>query len=228
MLTFYEISNNQFGSATRTIDLGGSIQRRGVALGADKTIAFSDQRIFVVASDDEVEGYSDFQGTIHDVVYSHDDIFYLLESTSTGHALVVTDAALAELGSVALNSVDFTESIVHGDVMANDRGGASLLLQHGSELVVRHLAADGSIEHEQDLYVGNSVAAQHQAAHGLSLAFLLNGNVIASWADNGDNSVSGIVNRGCLNPPCGTGPLDGGVERRDNFKKVLREFGLIP
>ena len=119
MLTFYEISNNQFGSVTRTIDLGGSIQRRGVALGADKTIAFSDQRIFVVASDDEVEGYSDFQGTIHDVVYSHDDIFYLLESTSTGHALVVTDAALAELGSIALNSVDFTESIVHGDVMAN-------------------------------------------------------------------------------------------------------------
>ena len=42
------------------------------------------------------------------------------------------------------------------------------------------------------------------------------------------NSVSGIVNRGCHNHPCGTGPLDGGVERRDNFKKVLREFGLIP
>jgi hypothetical protein len=42
------------------------------------------------------------------------------------------------------------------------------------------------------------------------------------------NSVSGIVNRGCHNPPCSTGPLDGGVERRDNFKKVLREFGLIP
>jgi hypothetical protein len=35
------------------------------------------------------------------------------------------------------------------------------------------------------------------------------------------DAVSGIVNRGCHNPPCGTGPLDGGMERADNFKKVL-------
>lgn len=35
------------------------------------------------------------------------------------------------------------------------------------------------------------------------------------------NAVSGIVNRGCHNPPCGTGPLDGGHERLENFKKVL-------
>lgn len=41
------------------------------------------------------------------------------------------------------------------------------------------------------------------------------------------DSVSGIVNRGCHNPPCGTGPLDGGPERRTNFQKVLSEFGLV-
>ncbi|KAL7551637.1 hypothetical protein ACHAWF_014829 [Thalassiosira exigua] len=35
------------------------------------------------------------------------------------------------------------------------------------------------------------------------------------------DAVSGIVNRGCHNPPCGTGPLDGGYERKENFKKVL-------
>jgi len=41
------------------------------------------------------------------------------------------------------------------------------------------------------------------------------------------DSVSGIVNRGCHNPPCGTGALDGGPERHDNFVKVLRAFQLI-
>ncbi len=35
------------------------------------------------------------------------------------------------------------------------------------------------------------------------------------------NAVSGIVNRGCHNPPCGTGPVDGGSERSANFRKVL-------
>ena len=35
------------------------------------------------------------------------------------------------------------------------------------------------------------------------------------------DAVSGIVNRGCHNPPCGTGPLDGGYERKENFIKVL-------
>eukprot|EP00579_Thalassiosira_antarctica_P011373 CAMPEP_0201918770 /NCGR_PEP_ID=MMETSP0903-20130614/7834_1 /ASSEMBLY_ACC=CAM_ASM_000552 /TAXON_ID=420261 /ORGANISM="Thalassiosira antarctica, Strain CCMP982" /LENGTH=1230 /DNA_ID=CAMNT_0048455143 /DNA_START=36 /DNA_END=3725 /DNA_ORIENTATION=+ len=35
------------------------------------------------------------------------------------------------------------------------------------------------------------------------------------------DAVSGIVNRGCHNPPCGSGPLDGGYERKENFKKVL-------
>jgi len=36
------------------------------------------------------------------------------------------------------------------------------------------------------------------------------------------NGASGLVNRGCWNPPaCGTGELDGGVERAANFAKVL-------
>jgi len=34
-------------------------------------------------------------------------------------------------------------------------------------------------------------------------------------------AISGIVNRGCHNPPCGTGAVDGGYERRNNFNKVL-------
>jgi len=40
------------------------------------------------------------------------------------------------------------------------------------------------------------------------------------------DSVSGIVNRGCHNPPCGTGELHSGPERQANFQKVLNEFGL--
>jgi hypothetical protein len=37
------------------------------------------------------------------------------------------------------------------------------------------------------------------------------------------DAVSGIVNRGCHNPPCanGSGQLDGGSERKENFKKAL-------
>ena len=35
------------------------------------------------------------------------------------------------------------------------------------------------------------------------------------------DAVSGIVNRGCHDPPCGTGPVDGAYERAANFKKVL-------
>ncbi|KAK1732247.1 hypothetical protein QTG54_017072 [Skeletonema marinoi] len=38
------------------------------------------------------------------------------------------------------------------------------------------------------------------------------------------DAVSGIVNRGCHNPPCGTGAVDGGYERSQNFKKVLETF----
>jgi len=40
------------------------------------------------------------------------------------------------------------------------------------------------------------------------------------------NAFSGIVNRGCHNPPCGTGELDGGPDREENFENVLREIGL--
>ncbi|EJK56211.1 hypothetical protein THAOC_23949 [Thalassiosira oceanica] len=35
------------------------------------------------------------------------------------------------------------------------------------------------------------------------------------------NAVSGIVNRGCHDPPCGTGAVDGTHERAGNFNKVL-------
>lgn len=35
------------------------------------------------------------------------------------------------------------------------------------------------------------------------------------------HAVSGIVNRGCHNPPCGTGSLHEGSKRAQNFKKVL-------
>mmetsp|Transcript_28712 Transcript_28712/g.60380 ORF Transcript_28712/g.60380 Transcript_28712/m.60380 type:complete len:514 (-) Transcript_28712:81-1622(-) len=37
-------------------------------------------------------------------------------------------------------------------------------------------------------------------------------------------SLSGIVNRGCHNPPCATGAVDGGYERRGNFDKALNLF----
>ncbi|WP_053230487.1 hypothetical protein [Sandaracinus amylolyticus] len=40
------------------------------------------------------------------------------------------------------------------------------------------------------------------------------------------DGVSGIVNRGCHNPPCGTGPLDGAADRRANFELVLTTMGL--
>jgi hypothetical protein len=43
------------------------------------------------------------------------------------------------------------------------------------------------------------------------------------------NSVSGIVNRGCHNPPCGTGDLDGGPERAENFFRILKalDFSFV-
>ena len=41
------------------------------------------------------------------------------------------------------------------------------------------------------------------------------------------HAVSGIVNRGCHSPPCGTGALDGGAERARNFEKVLKAMGLV-
>ena len=47
--------------------------------------------------------------------------------------------------------------------------------------------------------------------------------------DNGYfiGGVSGIVNRGCYNPPCGTGPLDGKTDREKNFQNILKAMSLI-
>ena len=41
------------------------------------------------------------------------------------------------------------------------------------------------------------------------------------------DAVSGIVNRGCHNPPCATGDVDGKSDRSTNFFKVLRELDLV-
>jgi len=52
-------------------------------------------------------------------------------------------------------------------------------------------------------------------------------NELHNFVDNGMadhnfiNAVSGIVNRGCHNPPCGTGAVDGSHERAGNFNTVL-------
>ena len=55
------------------------------------------------------------------------------------------------------------------------------------------------------------------------------------WVDEGMNTrdtsfingASGIVNRGCHNPPaCGTGELHGGPERIQNFATVLKAMKL--
>jgi hypothetical protein len=40
------------------------------------------------------------------------------------------------------------------------------------------------------------------------------------------DSISGIVNRGCHNPPCATGDVDGLTDRRGNFQSVLSALGL--
>ena len=42
------------------------------------------------------------------------------------------------------------------------------------------------------------------------------------------NAVSGIVNRGCHNPPCATGEVDGGADRLANFRKVMAALVPIP
>lgn len=52
--------------------------------------------------------------------------------------------------------------------------------------------------------------------------FVDNGMTGNSFID----SVSGIVNRGCHNPPCATGDVDGKADRSSNFFKVLTEFDL--
>ncbi|CAE7496999.1 unnamed protein product [Symbiodinium natans] len=59
---------------------------------------------------------------------------------------------------------------------------------------------------------------------------------LKKWVDNGMqqgdrsfiNGASGIVNRGCHNPPnCGTGELHAATERAQNFDKVLKAMGLM-
>jgi hypothetical protein len=42
------------------------------------------------------------------------------------------------------------------------------------------------------------------------------------------DSVSGIVNRGCHNPPCASGSVDGGPERAAYFQKVLNAMNVEP
>merc|ERR1719352_2214138 len=58
---------------------------------------------------------------------------------------------------------------------------------------------------------------------------------LKKWVNNGMNTAdtgfidgaSGIVNRGCHNPPnCGTGELHAGKERASHFKKVIKAMGL--
>jgi len=52
---------------------------------------------------------------------------------------------------------------------------------------------------------------------------------LKNWTDAGMNlddksyinACSGIVNRGCYNPPCGGNPMQGGAERAANFAKVI-------
>merc|ERR1712216_125472 len=59
-------------------------------------------------------------------------------------------------------------------------------------------------------------------------------HALKNWTDTGMNlddksyinACSGIVNRGCYNPPCGGNPMDGGAERAANFAKVLKAMKL--
>jgi hypothetical protein len=55
-------------------------------------------------------------------------------------------------------------------------------------------------------------------------AFVDGGMTDMSFIDG----VSGIVNRGCHDAPCGTGELHNGPERKANFQKVLSVMGLTP
>jgi predicted chitinase len=57
---------------------------------------------------------------------------------------------------------------------------------------------------------------------------------LRNWTDAGMdlsdksyiNACSGIVNRGCYNPPCGGNPMDGGAQRAANFAKVMKAIGI--
>jgi hypothetical protein len=57
---------------------------------------------------------------------------------------------------------------------------------------------------------------------------------LTNWTDAGMNTAdtsyinacSGIVNRGCYNPPCGGNAMEGGKERAANFAKVLKAMKI--
>ena len=57
---------------------------------------------------------------------------------------------------------------------------------------------------------------------------------LKNWTDAGMNlddksyinACSGIVNRGCYNPPCGGNPMDGGAARAANFAKVMKALKI--
>lgn len=59
-------------------------------------------------------------------------------------------------------------------------------------------------------------------------------NKVRNWTDAGMNTAdrsyidaaSGIVNRGCYNPPCGGNPMDGGDQRAANFEAVLKAMNI--
>jgi len=57
---------------------------------------------------------------------------------------------------------------------------------------------------------------------------------LKNWTDAGMNlddksyinACSGIVNRGCYNPPCGGNAMDGGAARAANFAKVMKALKI--
>jgi len=57
---------------------------------------------------------------------------------------------------------------------------------------------------------------------------------LKNWTDAGMNledksyinACSGIVNRGCYNPPCGGNPMEGGAARAANFAKVIQAMKI--
>lgn len=75
----------------------------------------------------------------------------------------------------------------------------------------------------------NSVQSYDQGGWNYltELKKFVNGGLINPATDAGFiHGVSGIVNRGCHNPPCGTGPLLKGPERAGFFCRALRVMNL--
>lgn len=64
-------------------------------------------------------------------------------------------------------------------------------------------------------------------ADGWNYRDQLRAYVAGGMTDDGFiDAVSGIVNRGCHNPPCATGPVDGAADRRASFHQVMQVMGL--